>query len=312
MQNLVVSFNAIAPLFLLIAAGFLIRRQGLVRDEALPQMNSLAFTVFLPALLFSNLYSTNLQSAFAPDLLAYAVFAALGMYGLAVAAVCMLEKDSKSRGAMIQAIYRSNFVLLGLPIVQALFEGQDLGVTSVIIAVVVPIFNVLAVVTLEVFRGGRVQWKKVVVGIAKNPLILASLLGFGCMALGIQLPVFLHTAVKNLATAATPVALVVLGASIHVELIAGNTRNLVICVVGRLVAAPLLFVGGAAALGFRGIELATLLAMLAAPTAVSSFTMAQQMDSNGELAAEAVVMSSVFSCLTMFLWIFALKQLGLI
>lgn len=312
MQNLVVSFNAIAPLFLLIAAGFLIRRQGLVRDEALPQMNSLAFTVFLPALLFSNLYSTNLQSAFAPDLLAYAVFAALGMYGLAVAAVCMLEKDSKSRGAMIQAIYRSNFVLLGLPIVQTLFEGQDLGVTSVIIAVVVPIFNVLAVVTLEVFRGGRVQWKKVVVGIAKNPLILASLLGFGCMALGIQLPVFLHTAIKNLATAATPVALVVLGASIHVELIAGNTRNLVICVLGRLVAAPLLFISIAAALGFRGIELATLLAMLAAPTAVSSFTMAQQMDSNGELAAEAVVMSSVFSCLTMFLWIFALKQLGLI
>ena len=312
MQNLVVSFNAIAPLFLLIAAGFLIRRQGLVRDEALPQMNSLAFTVFLPALLFSNLYSTNIQSAFAPDLLAYAVFAALGMYGLAVAAVCMLEKDSKSRGAMIQAIYRSNFVLLGLPIVQTLFEGQDLGVTSVIIAVVVPIFNVLAVVTLEVFRGGRVQWKKVVVGIAKNPLILASLLGFGCMALGIQLPVFLHTAIKNLATAATPVALVVLGASIHVELIAGNTRNLVICVLGRLVAAPLLFVSIAAALGFRGIELVTLLAMLAAPTAVSSFTMAQQMDSNGELAAEAVVMSAVFSCLTMFLWIFALKQLGLI
>ncbi len=312
MQNLIVSFNAIAPLFVLIVIGFLIRRRGVIRDEALPQMNGLAFSVFLPALLFSNLYSTNIEAAFSPRLLAYAVFSALCMYGLAVIAVCALEKDSKSRGAMIQAIYRSNFVLLGLPIVQTLFEGQDLGVTSVVIAVIVPIYNVLAVVTLEVFRGGRVQWKKVLWGIAKNPLIIASLLGFGCMAAGITLPVFLHTSIKNLATAATPVALVVLGASIHLEMMAGNRRNLAICVLGRLVVVPLIFVTGGALLGFRGAELATLLAMLAAPTAVSSFTMAQQMDSNGELAAEAVVMTSAFSAITMFLWIFVLKQAGLL
>ena len=89
-------------------------------------------------------------------------------------------------------------------------------------------------------------------------------------------------------------------------------RNLVICVLGRLVVAPLIFVTGGALLGFRGIELATLLVMLAAPTAVSSFTMAQQMDSNGELAAEAVVMTSALSCVTLFLWIFVFKQLGLI
>lgn len=312
MQNLIVSFNAIAPLFLLIIIGFFIRRQGLVRDEALPQMNTLAFTVFLPALLFNNLYTTNVASAFSPRLLGYAIFAALTMYGLATAIVCLLEKDSKSRGAMIQAIYRSNFVLLGLPIVQTLFEGQDLGVTSVIIAVIVPIFNVMAVVTLEVFRGGKIKWGKVLLGIVKNPLIIASVLGFSCMLLKITLPTFLYTAIVDLSKAATPVSLVVLGASIHLGRFAGNMRNLVICVLGRLVVAPLIFVTGGAALGFRGIELATLLAMLAAPTAVSSFTMAQQMDSNGELAAEAVVMTSAFSCVTMFLWIFVLKQMGLI
>ena len=312
MQNLIVSFNAIAPLFLLIIIGFFIRQKGLLRSDALPQLNSLAFTIFLPALLFNNLYTTNVESAFSPRLIGYAVFAALTMYGLAVAVVCLLEKDSKNRGAMIQAIYRSNFVLLGLPIVQTLFAGQDLGATSVVVAVIVPIFNVLAVVTLEVFRGGRVKWGKVLLGIVKNPLIIASLLGFCCMLLGITLPTFLHTAVVDLSKAATPVSLVVLGASIQLSAFAGNMRNLVICVLGRLVVAPLIFVTGGALLGFRGIELATLLVMLAAPTAVSSFTMAQQMDSNGELAAEAVVMTSALSCVTLFLWIFIFKQLGLI
>ena len=129
----------------------------MLRSDALPQLNSLAFTIFLPALLFNNLYTTNVESAFSPRLIGYAVFAALTMYGLAVAVVCLLEKDSKNRGAMIQAIYRSNFVL-GPPIVQTLFAGQDLGATLVVVAVIVPIFNVLAVVTLEVFRGGRVKW----------------------------------------------------------------------------------------------------------------------------------------------------------
>ena len=217
LQNLIVSFNAIAPLFLLIIIGFFIRQKGLLRSDALPQLNSLAFTIFLPALLFNNLYTTNVESAFSPRLIGYAVFAALTMYGLAVAVVCLLEKDSKNRGAMIQAIYRSNFVLLGLPIVQTLFAGQDLGATSVVVAVIVPIFNVLAVVTLEVFRGSRVKWGKVLLGIIKNPLIIASLLGFCCMLLGITLPTFLHTAVVDLSKAATPVSLVVLGASIQLS-----------------------------------------------------------------------------------------------
>ena len=80
MQNLIVSFNAIAPLFLLIIIGFFIRQKGLLRSDALPQLNSLAFTIFLPALLFNNLYTTNVESAFSPRLIGYAVFAALAAF----------------------------------------------------------------------------------------------------------------------------------------------------------------------------------------------------------------------------------------
>ena len=124
MQNLIVSFNAIAPLFLLIIIGFFIRQKGLLRSDALPQLNSLAFTIFLPALLFNNLYTTNVESAFSPRLIGYAVFAALTMYGLAVAVVCLLEKDSKNRGAMIQAIYRSNFVRSVCPSCRRCLQGR--------------------------------------------------------------------------------------------------------------------------------------------------------------------------------------------
>lgn len=64
--------------------------------------------------------------------------------------------------------------------------------------------------------------------------------------------------------------------------------------------------------GYRGVELSTLMVIFATPTAISSFTMAQQMDSDSDLAGQIVVFTSVFCILTVFMWIFILKQTGLI
>ena len=81
--------------------------------------------------------------------------------------------------------------------------------------------------------------------------------------------------------------------------------------IGRLIAVPAIALTCGVLAGFRDVALVTLVAIFAAPTAVSSFTMAQQMDSDGELAGACVIFSSMFSCLTMFGWIFALKSFGL-
>ena len=137
-----------------------------------------------------------------------------------------------------------------------------------LVAVIVPLFNALAVFTLEMYRGGSVQWKKVAVGIAKNPLIIGSVLGLVFMLAGVELPQFIRSSVDSLAASATPVALIVLGASIHLESVGANARNLAICVAGRLIVVPFGLDHSAAILcGFRGIELGSLLAMLASPTA---------------------------------------------
>ena len=65
-------------------------------------------------------------------------------------------------------------------------------------------------------------------------------------------------------------------------------------------------------LGFRNETLVPVMIMFGAPTAVASFTMAQQMEGDGELAAELVVFTSGFAILTIFFWVFVLKQLGFI
>ena len=131
------------------------------------------------------------------------------------------------------------------------------------------------------------------------------------LLLKIQLPEVLMSPVLQLKSVATPLALVVLGASLHLEQVKGNKRNLIIVVLGRLLLVPAAVLLPAAALGFRGIELITLLGIFASPTGVSSFTMAQQMGGDGELAGEAVVFTSLFSLFSMFFWTFLLKQLGM-
>ena len=89
-------------------------------------------------------------------------------------------------------------------------------------------------------------------------------------------------------------------------------RNLVVCTAMRLVILPAIAVFFAVLLGFRGLPLGCVLLIFAPPVAVNSYTMALEMGGDGELAAEIVVLTAAFSCLTLFLWIFLLKSLGLL
>jgi len=311
MDNLILAFNTVAPTFLIIALGYFLKRVGMLPEALVPKVNNMVFYAMLSVLLFRNVYATESISVVNPTLLLYTACAVPTMYGLITVVIRAIEKQPKRRGAMIQAIYRGNLVLLGLPIVDALFPGQDSGSISLVIAIVVPMFNVLAVLTLEVYRGGTIHWGKTLRSVLTNPLICGTVAGLVFLLADWKLPWFLEAAVYDIADAATPMALLLLGASFTFSSMKKNRTAVAICVIGKLIAVPGIFITLAALLGFRGIDLAILLAVFAAPCAVSSFTMAQKMDSDYQLAGEAVVMTAACSCVTIFLWVFVLKTLGL-
>ena len=222
----------------------------------------------------------------------------------------LIEKENRKRGVLIQTIFRSNFVLFGIPVVLSLFGDQGAGITSLLIMVVVPLFNFLAVIVLEVFRGGEISIEDIARGIIKNPLIISSVLGLIMMLMEIKLPIFLEKTIGDISKIATPLALIILGGSFEFNKIKGNIRNIFIGVVGRLIIIPSIFVPIAITMGFRNVELASVLIMFSAPTAVSSFTMAQQMDADSELAGQLVVFTTGFSIVTIFFWILVVKELG--
>lgn len=234
------------------------------------------------------------------------------MFFLLMAVVPRIEPDKRKCGAMIQAMFRSNYAYFGIPLVQAIFPQSDTSVASLLVVIVVPLFNVLAVVVLEMFRGGKADPRQIIKKILTNPLIIGSLAGLIILITGIRIPSILQKPIDDLSKVATPLALFLLGASIDFSKTGAHVRQLSLCVLAKLVVFPLTAVLAGALMGVRGVELASLLIIFGAPTAVNSAVMAQQMGSDGDLATEAVVFTTAFSALTVFLFVFALKSLALI
>ena len=312
MQNLIIAFNAVLPVMLCIMLGYFLARIGMIKEELRKGLNSLCFKVFLPFYLFNSVYDTDVSASFNPGLMIFCCLCMIAWFAALMVVIPRMEKENPRRGVLIQAMFRSNFALFGLPMAETLCGKENMGPTNLLIGVCVPLVNVLAVITLETFRGGKPNVKKMLLGIAKNPLIIASLLGLAFNLLNIPLYTDLKKTVTDLGKVATPLSMVALGASFSFTSAKTYRKQLLLGVSGKLIVSPLIMVTLGALLGFRAETLVPILIYFGAPTAVSSFPMAQQMDGDGELAASLVVFTSALSILTIFLWVFALKTLSLI
>ena len=312
MENLMLSANAVLPMFMLLAAGFLSQKAGVLTREDVPRFNKVAFRIFLPCLLFYNIYCSDLSAAVKPGLIIYAVCGVLLVFAAAYLSVQHLVRREDWKGVIAQGIFRSNFVIMGIPIAQALVGADQLGAETVLIAVVVPLFNFLSVYVLERFRGGNVNLRKVLLEVAKNPLIISSLLGILCQLLGIRLPHLLEQTVSSLSVIASPLQLFLLGAFFRFDGLGRYLKPLTAVTTVKLFVTPALLLGTAALLGIRGGDFVGLIGIFASPTAVNSFTMVQQMDcGDAELAGDIVVMTSAVSILSFFLWILIFKNFGI-
>ena len=311
MENLMISANAVLPMCLVMALGYGTRRLGWLRREEISTINKIAFRIFLPCLLYYNIYCSDLSGSFDPLLMAYAVGGVLLTFGRALGYTLLTEKLPERRGVLIQGMFRSNYVIMGIPVATALLGADQLGTVSILIAVIVPLFNMLAVVVLEVFRGQKPKPLHILCQIAKNPLVIGSVLGILTLVAGIRLPHILEQTIQSVSAIASPLQLFLLGAFFQFSGLKTYRRELVTVSIAKLIVSPGLFLGLGALLGFRGVAFVSLIGIFASPTAVNSFTMAQQMGGDAELAGDIVVTTSAASILTMFLWIFLFKSLGM-
>lgn len=312
MENFILSFNVVTPLFIIMSLGYYLKYIKLLDKQTLNVMNRVCFKIFLPILLFFNIYQSDVKSSFNINLITFSVSSIVVLFIVLCFLIPKIEKDNKKRGVMIQGIFRSNFVIFGMPIATSIYGEGNIGTTALLIAVIVPLFNLLSVISLELFKDGEINLKKILKGIITNPLIIASAIGILFVTLNITLPKFIEKSVSDIAKIATPLSLILLGGSFSFSHIKEYLNHTIIIVFNKLIFVPLIFIPIAIKLGFRGIELLTILLIFAAPVAVSTFQMSKQMDGDSTLAEQSIVFTCLFCIPTVFLWILTLKQLSLI
>ena len=297
-------------MFIYIVVGAVINKLGMMNKEENTRFNRILFTFFYPVLLFNNIYEADLADLIDIRLICFALAFITAEVLIITLVVVRIEKDDAARGAMVQAIYRSNFVLMGVMVVNNIFGEAGLPVAAMMVTVVVPFFNFIAVILLEHFRGGKADIGTVIIKILKNPLIIGALTGALFSVAGIGLPGIAADVLDGMSAATLPMALIMLGVSFDPSVITAKRKSILICVLGRLIVVPLIGLPLAALAGFRGPAFVTLLIMMASPTAVSSYPMAVAMDSDGEIAGSAVMISTPLSCITLFMWLLIFKTLG--
>ena len=155
MESIKLSFEAVLPIFILMLIGYLIKRTKLADKKSLDVMNKLVFKIFLPVLLFYNIYSTQTADVFDVKLIAFTVVGILFIFVLGYISVLFLTKDNARRGVMLQSFFRANFAILGIPLVSYICGNKTSGIASLMVAVVIPMFSILAVIALERFRKGN-------------------------------------------------------------------------------------------------------------------------------------------------------------
>ena len=312
MDCIILAFKVVFPILVYVSIGYFLKIIAFYDEKSVKTVNNLVFKIFLPCLLFYNIYTTDIDKILDMRLIVYAVSVIIILFLVLMATVPLFIRENNKRGVFIQGVFRSNFVLFGMPVTLSLLGEGNAGLTSLAIAFVVPLYNILAVICLETFRKSKINILNILKGIAKNPLIISSVLGIIFLVTGIKLPQFCSDVVRDLSRVATPLALIGLGGSFTFSSVKNNLKPLLWIVSLKLIVLPVTAIAVSAyVFGFRGASIVTLISVFASPTAVSSFTMAQSMGGDSDLAAQTVVFTSVLSIVTVFAIVAVIKYLCL-
>ena len=314
MENLIFSLNATIPIFLMMLLGMLFRKLGWMDEVFAAKMNKFVFLVPLPVLLFEQLATVDFSEVWDIKFILFC-FVVTAISITISTLISMLWKDRSIKGEFIQATYRSSAALLGIAFIQNIYGTA--GMAPLMIIGSVPLYNVMAVVVLSLFKPGNNSFDKALVkktlkGIATNPIIIGIVAGFVWSALKLSMPSILHKTVSSIGATATPMGLMSMGATFEMKKATSKMKPTLVAVFMKLVGFCAIFLPMAALLGFRNEELIAILVMLGSATTVSCFVMARNMGHEGTLSSGVIMMTTLLSAFTLTMWLDVLRSFGLV
>lgn len=314
MENFIYSINATMPVFFVMIIGYILRQTGMLDEHFAKKANKFNFTVTLPALLFQDMASSDLRGNFD---LRFVLFCAIvtsicfwGIWG----ASKLFVRNNQIRGAFVQGSFRGSAAVFGIAFIVNIYG--DSAMAPLMILGAVPLYNIYSVIVLTFeasdLNDGNSSIKKAFLNICKNPIILAILVStiFSFFGLYEKTPLVITKTVKNIASLASPLALLSIGITFEGKKALAKIKPTLVATILKLVIQPAIFLPVALHMGFTGEKLIALIIMLGAPTTPSCYIMAKNMNNDGILSSSIIVTTTLLSSITLTLWIFIIKSLG--
>lgn len=327
--------NAVIPIVLVIFLGYLLKVKKFLSEDFIKQGSKLGFRVLLPCMLFNNVYKIEDISTIPWDLVIFCCVALVVLFCLGLATVNLSTNVPERKGVILQSVFRSNTAIIGISLASSLGGDEAVAMAAIVTAFSIPILNTFAVIALSIYvdSGKKIDIKDMLWNIAKNPLIDGILLGAVCLAIRtVQQRYlgrvvfslsgnlrFVYLAISQLASIASPFALLVLGGQFNFSASGAMLKEIIIGTAWRVAGTPILAMGSAyllsrytSLLHCGATEYPALIALFGTPVAVSSAIMAGQMRNDEQLATQLVVWTSISSIFTMFITVCILMNAGLL
>jgi predicted permease len=298
--------GALAPIFLLIVMGWAFRVRGWLTDSFWVPAEKLTYYVLFPALLVANLAEAKLDGLPVAAILgaqggATLIMAAGAALLAGVAHLPPLRLDGPGASSLFQGLIRPN-TYVGFAAAAGLFGAQGVTLTALCVALVVPLVNVLSV--LACLRWAKTQsgqrgWRRLVMPVVTNPIILSCGVGIALNVTGIGLPAVAGPLLKILGQASLALGLLAVGAGLELRAVRAAGPAMAVVLAGKLVLLPALVAALAWVMGVRGLPLAVTVVYSALPVAPNAYVLARQMGGDARLMAGAITLSTLAAALTL-------------
>ncbi len=312
-DNLLFILNEISPVFILVILGMFLRKTGMINEQFVKLTSYFIFNVSLPVFVFLKLYNVELVDTFDLSFVLFIIIGTLIVFAISWLIAARVAPGPADKGVFIQGAFRSNYAIVGFAIILNVLGERALAKASLLIAFILPVYNLLAVFALTVSQ----QTGKKILGrafkeIAMNPLVLGVVAAIPFSLFKIEIPDMLKVTGEHLSVIALPLALISIGGSLNLAAVKKASYLSIYSSMLKIVLFPALMTIAAYYFGFTGYELGIIFIIFGCPTAIASFVMAAAMKGNIELAGNIVVISTLGSILTITIGLLILTELQLI
>lgn len=311
-ENLWICINGIVPIFLLVGLGILLRKWKVADEVFGEKATTVVFRLVLPVMIFHDIATSDIGTSFDGRLLLFAVLSVVIMFVAAWGLSHVVTRDNRRRAAFSQGSFRANYAILGLPLTRALFGETAAANGTVILAVSMVLLNIFSVICLESFLNREGGLKSTLHGIAKNPIIIAAVLGTLFYICKLQLPTAADKTIAYISDMCIPLSLITIGVSMRYANLKETLPLALLASAIKTVVTPLLFLVPALLLGLQGEGLGTLFVFWASPAAVAGYAMTRNMGGDYDMYGNIIVFSTALSFLFVFFGVFILKNLGIL